>query len=290
MKSMSQFEYANANPLLEKARKRATLQRNELLPFSCRGCGNYCCSNLPDPIYVLPPEYIRIQWYIKRNPASQAALLKHSIYSYDNEHVSGLPVLQLDFHDLMWQGHSIRACPFLAVREEEGASELLTCLIHPARPFTCRIFPIGMAMEGFTVEKEVSTSYYLMSFCPGFEMPAPGERNLPGYHPPSPTQTVGDLLDDQMDADQFEEVLYHFFDVMSHYYHQGWHLDRPGMSGTLTPAMYEALGRVFYRVPDPPQDESEDHEQIVQFLHGLRNQAEEIMQMVRRPPTLSLFG
>ena len=286
---MSRFEVINANPMLELAKKHAPLNKEDKLPFSCRGCGNYCCGDLKTPIHVLPPEYIRIQWYLQRNPGAQAALPDIPCFIYDYEHVSGLPVLKLNFHVLLWLGYNLHACPFLAMQEEGDSSMMLTCLIHPARPHTCRIFPVGMTMEGSQIRNGITTSYYMMSYCPGFEMPPPDEKTLPGYEPPSMSQTVEDWLDRQMDKDQYEEMLYHFFDVMSYYYHQGWHLSMPGSPGSFTPAMYQELSKVFYYVPDPPEHEKEDHEQIMKILEGFKMQASTIIRSLDKPSTLSLF-
>ncbi len=286
---MSSFESANANPMLELAKKHAPLEKKDSLPFSCRGCGNYCCGDVKTPIYVLPPEYIRIQWHLRRHPEAQAAIPNSPCFSFDEEHVSGLPVMKLNFRQLMWQGFGLQACPFLAVQEEEGASTVLICLIHPARPHTCRIFPVGMTMEGTSINSGITTSYYVMSYCPGFELPSPGEKTIPGYQPPSMSQTVADWLDNQMNKDQFEEILYHFFEVMNFYYMHGWHLSRPDSPGSLTPAAYQELSRVFYNVPDPPADESKDHDAIMKFMLGLRTQAAQIVQNARQRSTISLF-
>lgn len=286
---MNRFEIANANPMMELAKKHAPLKREDSLPFSCRGCGNYCCGDLKTPIYVLPPEYIRIQWHFLRHPEAQAAIPNSPCFTYDEEHVSGLPVMKLSFRQLMWQGFGLQACPFLAVHEKEGASTVMTCLIHPARPHTCRIFPVGMTMEGASLKSGITTSYYMMSYCPGFEMPNPTEQTLPGYQPPSIAQSVGDWLDNQMDNDQYEEILYHFFEVMNHYYKQGWHLSLPGSTGSLSQAAYQELSKVFYNVPNPPADDRKDHEEIMKFLTGLRTQAAQIVQYAQQRSSISLF-
>jgi hypothetical protein len=166
---------------------------------------------------------------------------------------------------------------------------LLICLIHPARPHTCRIFPVGMTMDGSPNTSDITTSYYMMSYCAGFEIPSPGEKTLPGYEPPSMDQTVEDWLNQEMDKDQYEEILYYFFNVLSYYYHQGWHTSVPGSAGSLTPAMYQELSKVFYHVPDPPENERDDHEQIMKYLKGLREQSSMIIRSVGEGSTLSLF-
>lgn len=265
--------------MLSLSKSHAPLRLNDPLPFACRGCGHLCCGNLATSIHVMPPEYIRIQWHLERNPALRNEFSFKQLFTYNPEHVSGLPVMKLAFNDYLMGDKTAYACPFLVRNVGSEDAPIVQCAIHPARPHTCRVFPIGMMMDGWYGRKPVKNSYHIMSYCPGFETPKDGEITIQGYSPPPLNQTLQTWLNGQLDNQIYEEVTFHFFEVMTYYYEKGWHLPtKENAAGRLTDKAYNELTRVFYEVPKPSSEPGQDHATIMERLAYLCDQAEIIIQ------------
>ena len=275
--------------MLALSKSHTPLALSDALPFSCQGCGHLCCGNLSTPIHVMPPEYIRIQWYLQRNPAARDTFSGNP-FIYDLEHISGLPYLKLNFDSFSYQGQLICACSFLYASTIDAESVLM-CAIHPARPHTCRIFPIGMVTDGWYGNKPLQTSYHIMSYCPGFEIPDPDMKIIAGYLPPSEKQTVQNWLEQQMDSILHEEMLFYFFEVITYYHHRGWHLptyEHPHQA-KLDEASYNELAGVFYEIPPLPENPADDHTVIMQHLKHFRDDAETIVNDAIHRSKLSFF-
>lgn len=277
--------------MLSLSRSHAPLCLNDPLPFACRGCGNLCCGNLITPIHIMPPEYIRIQWHLERNPPLRKEFSFKQLFTYDAEHVSGLPILKLALNDYLLGDKISYACPFLVRNADNDGTPIVQCAIHPARPHTCRVFPIGMMMDGWYGRKPVKTSYHIMSYCPGFESPEDNEVTIHGYSPPSINQSLQTWLNGQIDNSLYNEITFHFFEVMTYYYDKGWHLPTgENAVGSLTEQAYNELAGIFYEVPDLPSDPLQDHVTIMEREAYLCDQAETIIQEVMYRSNLNFLS
>jgi len=267
------------------------LRLNDPLPFACRGCGHLCCGNLATPIHVMPPEYLRIQWHLERNPLLRKQFNHKQLFIYDPEHVSGLPIMKLALNEYLLADKTSYTCPFLVRNGGSEDAPIVQCAIHPARPHTCRVFPIGMLMDGWYGRKPGKTSYHIMSYCPGFETPGDGEITIEGYSPPSLNHTLLTWLNGQLDNQLFEEITFHFFEVITYYYDKGWHLPTgENAGGRLTEQAYNELAGVFYELPNLAPEPDQYHDVIMQRLSFLRDEAETIIQEAMYRSNLSFLS
>lgn len=94
----------------------------DMLAFACQRCGGCCRWTTP---YVTPYDV----WRLARHTGfSTDEILDRTALFRDGE---GTPLLQLALDPISGD------CCFLA-RESQS------CLVHPARPFSCRAFPLGV--------------------------------------------------------------------------------------------------------------------------------------------------
>ncbi len=235
------------------------IQASSLFPFACKGCGELCCGNIITPIYVSPPEYARIRWYLDRNPDLKRQFDIDDCLELDRTHPKGIPILKYNF--LVPQ-----VCQFIRLPAERGAFQAL-CAIHPVRPLDCRLFPLVMENSWSDIAQNFVTDYAITSICPGFTLPQPGEALYPGYAPFEPGLTVEPWLDGQFGSDLLDEYIYYHFGVANEKITRGEHLPTAqNPAGKLTAAGYDELAQLLYNVPPVPPDPAQDHNVIMQWL------------------------
>lgn len=156
------------------------MQSPELLPiephetfrFDCHcgvPCFNHCCRDLNQ--FLTPYDVLRLKNHL--NVTSRQFTQTYAmIYTGPS---TGLPVVSLRF-DSDEQKH----CPFVTA---EG------CSVYPARPSSCRIYPLARALKRNRSDGRISEHFAVIreSHCRGFEEPG--------------TRTVREwLADQQLDA------------------------------------------------------------------------------------------
>jgi Fe-S-cluster containining protein len=254
------------------------IQPEAFFPFACLGCGDVCCRNLATIIHATTPEYIRIIWHLMRNPAAGKYLHPETQFVLDRHFVTGLPIMKLI--TIPPRG----ACPLAYQSDEEGMDpEQYLCAIHPARPSDCRLFPLIMTNTRSLDDTPLQTEYFVINYCPGFDLPRPGQHVYPGYTVPDTAQTAQTWVDGQISQEFKEEILYNFFDVVSYYYFHGWYLpseERP--DGKLDETTFDRLAHILFEIPPPPADRAEDHQVIMQRLLFLRENMESIIDIAKR--------
>lgn len=252
----------------------AVVQPQDSLAFSCRGCGDKCCTT-ETPIVLSIPEVWRMTWQILRTPGMANMFRRTGMgatVAYLG-HSSGLPVQLLNKLD----GH----CVFLTPFGEGGTGvdgSLFGCAIHDQRPNTCRVFPLGRIIayeqDGTAIQEE----YVLSSRCPGFDAAGPGEIVLDGYLPPNAGQTVQDWVDLNLPKENRTETAL-AFEIFKRFMDEGFHAPTEAQPGGKlnTEFVMSALLRLFYVPPAPPKDSSLDHALIMGRLEVLRDEGAEMV-------------
>ena len=260
----------NDDSLFDVFESEDEVQPGDPFAFSCRGCGQHCCSNTA--LFLMPPEAMRILWHLERNPAMAERLQARGVRWGDLSigHSTGLPTLQMIMQPTPNSREEPR-CPFLAsVHRTVGDQSIDTgmnwCSLHGARPVACRTYPLGM----LSVDGEV-TSYAVTMRCPGFEKPSADDALPPDYAPPDPMQTVADWINAQIDQGQMDECQHYVNSVTAAYLEANCHAttdDNPG--GSLNDDQVIRLGaEYFYRPIPAPADPAEDHATLMAWLDEL---------------------
>ncbi|MCC7143008.1 MAG: hypothetical protein IT349_12980 [Candidatus Eisenbacteria bacterium] len=257
------------------------VEPHEPLGFSCRGCGQICCTNVR--LFMTPPEAMRILWHLERHTRLAQSLQARGIRWGDLSigHSSGLPTLQMCLEPIdRSTDRGDARCPFLVPvhRTVAGRSEptgMHWCGLHAARPVACRTFPLGVRAENGAI-----TGHAITARCPGFEPAAEGEVVPPDYIPPSPDQTVEAWIGAQLDPEQMAETRFYVTEVMGGYLDQGLHVsteDNP--EGELDDDQVVRLGAEFFYRPIPaPVDPDEDHATLMGWMRELI----EALPLIRR--------
>ena len=128
------------------------LQRNSTFCFSCQkeySCFNQCCTDTN--IFLTPYDVLRIRRHLKIS--SEEFLEKYSIQPFTKD--QKLPVVLLKLLD-----DKQRHCPFVRA---DG------CSIYEDRPWSCRMYPIGLASQKTRIDDPRNEFFFLQSddFCEG---------------------------------------------------------------------------------------------------------------------------
>jgi len=128
------------------------LKRDAKFCFSCKkeySCFNLCCTDTN--IFLTPYDVLRMRSHL--NISSEEFLEKYTIQPFTKE--QKLPVVLLKLLD-----DDKKHCPFV---KEEG------CSIYEDRPWSCRMYPIGLASQKTRSEEPGNEFYFLQSddFCEG---------------------------------------------------------------------------------------------------------------------------
>ena len=260
-------------PLIELGLRLEQIEPDATLGFSCRGCGQLCCVN--QDIFLTPPEFARIDWFLQRNAHFEKRLRDHNI-QWANlfiGHSTGLPGMNLAFLPFNSQKPERGTyCPFLSpvVRQVNGAPEptgMHWCGLHHARPGACRIYPVGR----ISTDGNSNIRFVIVNRCPGFEASPKGTPLPPGYAPPDARQTVNDWLRDQLLPDLEVERDFYIYSVIDALMSVRCHAptdDNP--DGTLTDDEAIALGvDVIYNVPPAPADPANDHATLMAWMTAM---------------------
>ncbi len=262
-----------ANPFLEFSNRLDTIAADASLGFSCRGCGQLCCVN--QDIFLTPPEFARIDWFLQRNPHFQQRLRDHNVQWAEMfvGNSTGLPNMKLAF--LPFAAHEKEKgsyCPFLSPVNQQVAGKaqptgMHWCGLHHARPGACRIYPVGR----ISTDSNGTNRFVIVNRCPGFEA-APANTPLPpGYAPPDAKQTVNDWLRQEMLPaleSEREFYIYHVVDALITAHAHAPTDDNP--EGVLTDDESIALGlNLLYKPPAPPVDPTDDHAVMMAWLEAM---------------------
>ncbi len=134
---------------LEKLTEKDTFQ------FTCEkghSCFNKCCTDVN--IFLTPYDVIRLKQHL--NLESGDFLAKYTISPFTKD--QKLPVLILKLLD-----DDKKTCPFVT---KEG------CSVYENRPWSCRMYPLGLASQKVRSE-DVGNEYYFLQkddFCEGVKM------------------------------------------------------------------------------------------------------------------------
>ncbi|MBF0105174.1 MAG: YkgJ family cysteine cluster protein [Deltaproteobacteria bacterium] len=121
--------------------------------FSCEkgiACYNKCCGDIN--IFLTPYDVLRMQKHL--GVSSDEFLSKYCIQPFTKE--QKLPVVLLKMQDT-----AEKECPFV---REEG------CSIYADRPWSCRMYPIGLASQKVRSEDTGGEEFYFLqedAFCQG---------------------------------------------------------------------------------------------------------------------------
>ena len=128
------------------------LNINDNFCFSCKSeypCFNQCCTDVN--IFLTPYDVLRMRKRL--NMSSEEFLKKHTIQPFTKEQKLPVVILKLLEDDK-------KSCPFV---KEEG------CSIYEDRPWSCRMYPIGLASQIAKTEDPGNEFYFLQKddFCHG---------------------------------------------------------------------------------------------------------------------------
>ena len=131
---------------------RKQLFTNGTFTFKCHkelSCFTKCCKNAD--MYLYPYDIIRLK---NRLNISSDELLKHKTISAfrDNPYFPSLMLRMTDTED--------KSCPFLSVNG---------CVVYEDRPFSCRAYPLELAVARNDFESQKLTCYFVAthSYCLG---------------------------------------------------------------------------------------------------------------------------
>ncbi len=138
--------------LPEAFRGRHQLEPNERFPFSCHPgvpCFNQCCSDVT--ILLTPADALRLARTL--GMGTREFLDRHTLMPATSE--VGLPVVMLRMEEA-----GPHRCPFVG---EQG------CTVYDARPWACRMYPVGMGVPPARAGVEPEPVYVLFEddFCHG---------------------------------------------------------------------------------------------------------------------------
>jgi len=130
------------------------LNKESKFTFGCNknvSCFNKCCSDVN--IFLTPYDIIRLKNRLKIS--SQVFLDKYTLLPIDEKQNHPVVMLKMD-------NDENKSCPFVT---EEG------CSVYEDRPWSCRMFPLGVASPKETDENGDGEFYFLLeeSVCRGFE-------------------------------------------------------------------------------------------------------------------------
>lgn len=162
------------------------LKKESRFKFNCHkniSCFNKCCSDVN--IFLTPYDIIRLKNRLKIS--SQEFLDKYTFLPIDEK--QNYPVVMLK----MEQDEN-KSCPFVS---ENG------CSVYEDRPWSCRMFPLGVASPADSAQNGDTEFYFLLqeSVCRGYEE----DKNW----------TVGEWIKDQKVEDytkmgeEFKEISLH---------------------------------------------------------------------------------
>ena len=128
------------------------LNINDDFCFSCKSeypCFNQCCTDVN--IFLTPYDVLRMRKRL--DMSSEDFLNKHTIQPFTKEQKLPVVILKLLEDDK-------KSCPFV---KEEG------CSIYEDRPWSCRMYPIGLASQKAKTEDPGNEFYFLQKddFCHG---------------------------------------------------------------------------------------------------------------------------
>jgi Fe-S-cluster containining protein len=128
------------------------LKRDAKICFSCKreySCFNQCCTDTN--IFLTPYDVLRLRKHL--GISSEEFLEKYTIQPFTKE--QKLPVVLLKLMD-----DDKKNCPFVT---EEG------CTVYENRPWSCRMYPIGLASQKTRSEDPGNEFYFFQEddFCEG---------------------------------------------------------------------------------------------------------------------------
>jgi Fe-S-cluster containining protein len=128
------------------------LKRDDTFCFSCKkeySCFNQCCTDTN--IFLTPYDVLRIRRRL--NISSEEFLEKYTLQPFTKE--QKLPVVLLRLND-----DEKKSCQFV---KEEG------CSIYEDRPWSCRMYPIGLASQKTRIDDPGNEFYFLQTddYCEG---------------------------------------------------------------------------------------------------------------------------
>lgn len=285
------------NPLFRSFLEGRPISPADHFPFSCRGCGHLCCTD--QTILLTPPEAARIMWFLARTPdvTERVETLYHGEWAEIFPGGStGMATLRIAFHPKNpKRPQGDRVCPFLALvfggdPQNPKFLDMGWCTVRGARPGACQIYPLGRVMMldpntcGTAVPRVAAQEYRILTRCPGFERPQPGEALPPGYAPAPADQTVLSWSAGQLNAEAEAEKNLYLFRVVGEFIKRGLHAPTPdNPDGRLSDAHAIQLGTdILYNPPPPPADPAEDHRTIMTWLETILDGIEEIERVVNR--------
>jgi Fe-S-cluster containining protein len=137
----------------EQAGNFEQLKRSDKFCFSCKkeySCFNQCCTDIN--IFLTPYDVLRLRKRL--NISSGEFLEKYTIQPFSKE--QKLPVVVLKLSD-----NELKSCQFVT---EEG------CSVYEDRPWSCRMYPIGLASQKTRTEDPEGKEFYFKiedEFCEG---------------------------------------------------------------------------------------------------------------------------
>lgn len=144
------------------------IELEEPFQFDCRpglDCFTLCCRDLNQAL--TPYDTLRMRAHLQMTSAS----FRDKYLQIQPGPASGLPVATLRFAD-----HPQKHCPFVSAKG---------CRVYPARPASCRMYPLARALHRSRADNRLSEHYALLRepHCRGFEQ--------------NKTRTVRQWIDDQ---------------------------------------------------------------------------------------------
>jgi Fe-S-cluster containining protein len=171
------------------------LTRDDSFSFECRlgvPCFNDCCGDVN--IFLTPYDIIRLKKAL--GLTSGEFLSKHTISPFDKNLTYPVILLKMEEDEK-------KSCPFVT---KEG------CRVYADRPWSCRMYPLGLASPREASEKLDQEFYFLLreAVCRGYEE---GKR-----------WTVSEWLEDQ-GIREYDEMGEHFKDITLHrFFEEGTHI------------------------------------------------------------------
>jgi len=132
------------------------IETEEVFRFACHSkvpCFNHCCRDLNQAL--TPYDVLRLKTYL--NISSRDFLGTYAMVYTGSS--TGLPVVSLRF-----DRETDRHCPFVTDRG---------CKVYPARPSSCRIYPLARALRRNRSDGRITEHYAVIreAHCRGFEEP-----------------------------------------------------------------------------------------------------------------------
>ena len=186
------------------------LNKESKFKFNCHkniSCFNKCCSDVN--IFLTPYDIVRLKNNLKIS--SQEFLDKYTLLPIDDK--QNHPVVMLKMNN-----DEMKSCPFVG---EEG------CSVYKDRPWSCRMFPLGVASPKDKGANEEGEFYFILEepVCKGYE-----EENY---------QTVDEWIKDQQ-VEEYSEMGELYKDISLHnYFKKGKQLE---------PAKLEMFYTVCYNI------------------------------------------